>query len=76
MLLVVAVFDGFFDAAKAVEERRGWFALGAALWKTNGRALKMWRAILIAIAIAACAIAWPSSQLLWCALPPVVALLM
>lgn len=49
---------------------------GAALLKANGRSVKMSRAVLLAIVIGAGAIAWPSSQLLWCGLPPVLALLM
>ena len=40
----------------------------------NGRPLKPSRAVLAAAAIAASAIAWPSSQILWCGLPPVLAL--
>jgi hypothetical protein len=49
---------------------------GAMLLKANRRPVSMARAALVAAAIAASAIAWPSSQLLWCALPPAVALLM
>jgi hypothetical protein len=49
---------------------------GAALLKANGRPVRMSHATLIAAAIGASAIAWPSSRLLWCALPPAVALLM
>ena len=40
----------------------------------NGRPLKPSRAVLAAAAIAASAFAWPSSQILWCGLPPVLAL--
>ena len=45
-----------------------------AVLKANGRPLRPPRAFLAAAAIAASAVAWPSSQLLWCGLPPVLAL--
>jgi len=40
----------------------------------NGRPLKPARVVLAATAIAASALAWPTSQILWCGLPPVLAL--
>jgi hypothetical protein len=45
-----------------------------AVLNRNGRPLKVSRALLAAAGIAACAVAWPSSQILWCGLPPVLAL--
>jgi len=45
-----------------------------AVLKANGRRLKAPRALLIAAVIGASAIVWPSSQILWCALPPALAL--
>ena len=45
-----------------------------AILKANGRPLKPSRAILAAAGISASAVAWPSSQMLWCGLPPIVAL--
>ena len=45
-----------------------------AVLKTNGRPLKPSRAILTAAGIAASAVAWPRSQMLWCGLPPILAL--
>jgi hypothetical protein len=49
-------------------------ATAVAVLKANGRRLKTPRVLLIAAVIAASAIVWPSSQLLWCGLPPVMAL--
>jgi hypothetical protein len=40
-----------------------------AVLRANGRRLNAPRALLIASIIAAAAVVWPSSQLLWCALP-------
>ena len=45
-----------------------------AVLKANGRRLKAPRVLLIAAVIAASAIMWPSSQILWCGLPPALAL--
>jgi hypothetical protein len=45
-----------------------------AVLEANGRRLKAPRVLLIAAVIAASAIVWPSSQLLWCGLPPALAL--
>lgn len=42
--------------------------------KASGRPVRPGRAVLVVGAIAASAIAWPGSQLLWCSLPPVLAL--
>lgn len=46
----------------------------AAILRVNGRPLKPSRTFLAATAIAAGAVAWPSSQILWCGLPPLVAI--
>jgi hypothetical protein len=46
------------------------------LLEANGRPVRASRASLIVAAIAASAVAWPSSQLLWCGLPPMLALLL
>lgn len=45
-----------------------------AVLKRNGRPLKVSRALLAAAGIAAGAVAWPFAQILWCGLPPVLAL--
>ena len=45
-----------------------------AVLKTNGRRLQPSRALVAAAGIAAGAVAWPFSQILWCGLPPVLAL--
>jgi hypothetical protein len=45
-----------------------------AVLKGNDRSLKPSRAILAAAGISVSAVAWPSSQVLWCGLPPVLAL--
>jgi hypothetical protein len=51
--------------------------LGATvLLEANDRPVRASRASLIVAAIAASATAWPSSQLLWCGLPPMLALLL
>jgi hypothetical protein len=42
--------------------------------RANGRRLKMPRALLVAAVTAASAIVWPTSQILWCGLPPAFAL--
>jgi hypothetical protein len=49
-------------------------ASAVAILEANGRRLKAPRVLLIAAVIAASAIVWPSSQLLWCGLPPALAL--
>jgi hypothetical protein len=49
-------------------------ASGIAILKSNGRPLKPSRAFPAAAAIVAAAVAWPSSQVLWCGLPPVLAI--
>ena len=48
--------------------------LAVAVLKSNGRALKPSHVMLAAAAIGASAVAWPSSQILWCGLPPLLAL--
>jgi hypothetical protein len=45
-----------------------------AVLKSNGRPLKPSHVVLAAVAIGASAVAWPTSQVLWCGLPPVLAL--
>ena len=45
-----------------------------AVLKTNGRPLKPSRALVAAACLAASAVAWPSSQILWCGLPPILAI--
>ncbi len=45
-----------------------------AVLNANRRRLKVSRALLAAAGIGACSIVWHSSQLLWCGLPPVLAL--
>jgi hypothetical protein len=40
----------------------------------NGRRINLARCSLIAVVLAASAVVWPTSQLLWCALPPAFAL--
>jgi hypothetical protein len=49
-------------------------AAAVAVLKANGRRFKAPRVLPIAAVIAASAIVWPSSQILWCGLPPIVAL--
>jgi hypothetical protein len=49
-------------------------ASAVAVLRASGRSLKPSRAFPAAAAIVAAAVAWPSSQLLWCGLPPLVAI--
>jgi hypothetical protein len=49
-------------------------AAAAVLLTTSGRRVNVRRVLLIALVIVGGAAAWPASQLLWCALPPLVAL--
>jgi hypothetical protein len=45
-----------------------------AILRANGRRLNAPRALLIAAIIGAAAVVWPASQLLWCGLPPALAI--
>jgi hypothetical protein len=47
---------------------------GVAALKANGRRLRARHAFPVATLIGASAIVWPSSQLVWCAVPPVLAI--
>ena len=49
-------------------------ASAVAVLKANGRRVKAPRTLLIAAVVATSAIVWPSSQILWCGLPPALAL--
>ena len=49
-------------------------ATAVAVLKTNGRRLKPSHVLLAAAVIGGSAIAWPSSEILWCGLPPLLAL--
>jgi hypothetical protein len=49
-------------------------ACAAVLLAANGRRVNVPRVLLIGAAIAASAVVWPASQLLWCGLPPLFAL--
>lgn len=49
-------------------------AASALLLRANGRRMNLPRALLGAAAVAASAVVWSSSQLLWCGLPPLFAL--
>jgi hypothetical protein len=44
-----------------------------AVLKANGRPLRASHVLLAATAIAASSVAWPTSELLWCGLPPILA---
>jgi hypothetical protein len=49
-------------------------AAAAVLLAANGRRVNVLRVLLIGAVIAASAVVWPASQLLWCGLPPLFAL--